>query len=45
MALVNGDPEKVGDLIKFDMERHDEMMNEFATLKEFHIIFEDDEDN
>ena len=32
--------DKVQDLIRFDMQRHDERMNRFATLKEFHVIYE-----
>ena len=45
VALVGGDTDKVRDLITFDLELHDEEMNAFATLKQFHVIFEGREDD
>ena len=40
IEIVGGNMDKVQDLIRFDMQRHDERMNRFATLKEFHVIYE-----
>lgn len=42
VEMVAGDPERIQDLIRFDLQRHNERMNHFATLKEFHIIYEPD---
>ena len=43
VEMVGGNMDKVQDLIRFDMQRHDERMNRFATLKEFHVIYEPNE--
>ena len=43
VEMVEGNMDKVQDLIRFDMQRHDERMNRFATLKEFHVIYEPNE--
>ena len=41
VEMVEGNMDKVQDLIRFDNQRHDEHMNRFATLKEFHVIYEE----
>lgn len=43
IALSEGNPKKAADLIRFDLERHDQRMNEFASLKEFHVILKAEE--
>lgn len=43
VEMVGGNMDKVQDLIRFDMQRHNERMNRFATLKEFHVIYEPNE--
>jgi len=40
VEMVEGNMDKVQDLIRFDIQKHDERMNRFATLKEFHVIYE-----
>lgn len=45
VEMVGGNLDKVQDLIRFDMQRHDERMNRFATLQEFHVIYEPKEKN
>lgn len=39
VALVDGDEKKTGDLVRFLMVEFDQMLNEFATAREFHVIF------
>lgn len=38
--MVEGNTERVQDLVRFDLQRHNERMNRFATLNEFHVIYE-----
>lgn len=40
IELVEGNPKKRGDLIRNMNEKFDRMLNEFASIKEFHVLFE-----
>lgn len=44
VALVAGDPKRIPDLIAFDMAQHADEMNQFATTREFHVLFEKTEE-
>jgi hypothetical protein len=39
VAIVGGDPARIPDLIAFDLAEHNDMMNQFATTREFHVLF------
>ena len=43
LEMVAGDMAKLQDLIRLDLQQHNERMNRFATLKEFHVIYEPEE--
>jgi len=44
VAIVAGDPRRIPDLIQFLLARHDDEMNQYATMKEFHVLFEQNMD-
>ena len=42
VEMVAGDMARIQDLVRFDTQSHNDRMNRFATLKEFHVIYEPD---
>ena len=40
VALVDGDEKKTGELVRALTEELDQALNEFATTREFHVIFQ-----
>ena len=40
VALVGGDPGKIQDLIQYEMDIHAEEMTQFASTKEYQVLFE-----
>lgn len=43
VSIVDGNPDRIQDLIRYDMQQHNERLNSFATLKEFHVIVESED--
>lgn len=40
VGLVKGDSKKVPDLIQYLLAQHEDEMNQYATVREFHVLFD-----